>query len=374
MHEITLVSLARPGESVEEGSPLRELCKEVDLIPWFPTTYESRDYIKRLLALPSARPFDASQSVSADCSNRIRQQLEHQVFDAVICDMVYILPNLPPGLSVPVAVDTQHVAHGLLQQYLMHIRNPVKRLYVWMEYSKTRRWEARVCSQVQAVWACSGIECTFFRQFCPGVQVMMVPNVIDVGAYHPSPDSDGATVLFSGIMDWYPNQNAVHFFASEMFPKLRRMVPGVRFRVAGRGGGKEFLRPFAKVPEIEFTGFVQNMRAEIAKAAVCVVPLRIGSGTRLKILEAAAMAKPIVSTRLGAEGLDFVDGKEILLADEPEAFARAVAGLLGDASRRRELGRAARRRVEESYSLPVLRTAVRTALAGLTEGCLVRRR
>ena len=104
------------------------------------------------------------------------------------------------------------------------------------------------------------------------------------------------------------------------------------------------------------------MFAEIAKAAVCVVPLRIGSGTRLKILEAAAMAKPIVSTRIGAEGLDFVDGEEIILADRPEAFARAVADLLADPLRRQMLGNAARRRVERQYSLAALRISVREAL------------
>jgi glycosyltransferase involved in cell wall biosynthesis len=113
------------------------------------------------------------------------------------------------------------------------------------------------------------------------------------------------------------------------------------------------------------TGTVPDMREQIASAAVCVVPLRIGSGTRLKILEAAAMAKPIVSTHLGAEGLDFVAGQEIILVDKPDAFARAVAGLLADAGARRALGQAARRRVERSYNFPVLRSAVRDALGAL---------
>jgi glycosyltransferase involved in cell wall biosynthesis len=175
-------------------------------------------------------------------------------------------------------------------------------------------------------------------------------------------------------MDWYPNRDAVEFFVSAILPRLRAAVPEARFVVGGRNPSDEFRRRFAATPGIEFTGTVPDMRAEIAKAAVCVVPLRIGSGTRLKILEAAAMAKPVVSTRVGAEGLDFVDGKEIVLADEPKAFAGAVADLLRDASRRRELGQAARRRVEKCYSFPVLRTAVRAAFAGLSEACSAQRR
>jgi glycosyltransferase involved in cell wall biosynthesis len=107
------------------------------------------------------------------------------------------------------------------------------------------------------------------------------------------------------------------------------------------------------------------MHAEIAKAAVCIVPLRIGSGTRLKILEAAAMAKPVVSTRIGAEGLNFADGKEIGLADEPSEFARAIVALLADPARRRTMGLAARRRVEIQYSMSALRSALGQALAQL---------
>ena len=125
---------------------------------------------------------------------------------------------------------------------------------------------------------------------------------------------------------------------------------------------RSFRRKFDDVSDLEFTGAVPDMRVEIAKATVCVVPLRIGSGTRLKILEAAAMGKAIVSTRLGAEGLSFVNTKEIVLADDPEVFATETARLLTDRRRREEIGGAARVRVEEDYSLTVLRLRLREAL------------
>ena len=117
---------------------------------------------------------------------------------------------------------------------------------------------------------------------------------------------------------------------------------------------------------MEFTGTVPDMRDEIAKAETCVVPLRIGSGTRLKILEAAAMGKPIVSTTLGAEGLDFVNGEEIVLADDPAKFAEAVAELLADPGARRKLGDAARNRAERGYSFAVHRSTLRKALTLVT--------
>jgi glycosyltransferase involved in cell wall biosynthesis len=166
-------------------------------------------------------------------------------------------------------------------------------------------------------------------------------------------------------MDWFPNRDAVTFFVARILPVLKQSVLHIRFVVAGRNPPPAFVSKFAGVSGIEFTGNVPDMRTEIAKAAVCIVPLRIGSGTRLKILEAAAMAKPVVSTRIGAEGLNFVDGEEIVLADEPRAFAHAIVDLLADPARRRTMGGAARRRVEIQYSISALRGALRTVLAQL---------
>jgi glycosyltransferase involved in cell wall biosynthesis len=157
----------------------------------------------------------------------------------------------------------------------------------------------------------------------------------------------------------------VEYFAEAVLPQLRRQVPGIRFVVAGRNPSAEFLARFSDQSDISFTGTVPDMRPLIDKASLVVVPLRVGSGTRLKILEAAAMGKAMVSTSLGAEGLEFENGRNIELRDTPEAFADAVAQLLLDPARRRDLGRAARKTVEAKYSLPVLRASLRAALQEL---------
>jgi glycosyltransferase involved in cell wall biosynthesis len=166
-------------------------------------------------------------------------------------------------------------------------------------------------------------------------------------------------------MDWFPNRDAVDYFAEKILPRLRQRVPHLHFTAAGRNPSQKMRERYRGFPDVTFTGSVAEMRPIIANAAVCVVPLRIGSGTRLKILEAAAMGKAIVSTRLGAEGLEFVSGEEILLADKPEEFVAAVADLFADQSRRVALGRAARRRVERHYDLSILGAAVRTAFEEL---------
>ena len=126
-------------------------------------------------------------------------------------------------------------------------------------------------------------------------------------------------------MDWFPNEDAAEFFATRVLPQVRTLRPRARFRIAGRCRSDEFLRRMARTAGIEMTGFVEDMRRELERAPVCVVPLRIASGTRLKILEAAAMRRAIVATAAGAEGLDFTPGSEIVIADDPERMALAVA-------------------------------------------------
>jgi glycosyltransferase involved in cell wall biosynthesis len=202
------------------------------------------------------------------------------------------------------------------------------------------------------------------RRLAPRSAIAVVPNVVDTETYRPAPQTGEPVVLYQGGMDWHPNRDAVEHFAAAILPALRRRAPEAVFRVAGRGPDPAFRRRMERAG-VAFTGTVPDMRAEIARAAVCVVPLRIGSGTRLKILEAAAMGKAIVSTALGAEGLEFTDGEEILIADDPEVLAARVADLLADAPRRHALGAAARRRAVASYGMPVVRQTLRAALAAV---------
>ena len=186
--------------------------------------------------------------------------------------------------------------------------------------------------------------------------------MINVEDYKPGATDDGRTVVYVGAMDWLPNQDAVEFFVSDVMPELRRLVPDVSFVVAGREPPPNFRRRLEQAPNVRFTGTLPDLRPVIAQAAVCAVPLRIGSGTRLKILEAAAMAKAVVSTTIGAEGLNLIDGKEIVIADECSAMAHAIADLLVDRQRRTAIGQAARHHVSAKYGIPALRQAVREAL------------
>ena len=365
-HKLSLISFADPDEIQRATPELGALCHSVERVP-LPSGrgFPRSESLRRARALLSAHPFGVHRLRSAEFAATVSQRLAAEPFDLLICDGIYNIQNLPQHPGVPVVLNKDDVAHIIIQRYLQFERNLARRLYGRLEARKVWRWERRACSAVSANLVSSEIDRALLHRLCPGAPTFVVPNVVDLEHYTPARDGDPLTVLFQGGMDWHPNRDAVGFFASAILPKLQQLVPGVTVRIAGRSPDDAFRRRFGAVPGLEFTGTVPDMRVEIARATVCVVPLRIGSGTRLKIIEAAAMGKAVISTHLGAEGLDFVNGEDIVLVDEPCSFAAAIKDLLADAGRRRQLGDAARRRVEHNYSSTSLRSALRTALGRL---------
>lgn len=360
-HEISLVSFVESRRPGQDKGEIERICRSVDLVP-LPQGNGRTSYAARLRGLATLLPYGVWRHRSAAMTSAIQARLAAENCDLILCDDVYNFQNLPQPVMVPVLLNKHDITYVILRRYLAHERNPFKISYGWVEYSKVRRWEAQVCARSAAVLACSKRDLELLRQLSPATRFTLVPNVVDTSAYVPAGEGDTRTVLFVGALDWLPNQDAVEFFIHQVLPELRSLIPDVRFRVAGRNPSEGLRRQCSRASGVEFAGEVPDMRAEIARAAVCAVPLRIGSGTRLKILEAGAMGKAVVSTRMGAEGLDFVDRQEILLADEPREFANAVAELLHAPARRRAMGLSARRRVEQNYSLPALRATLREAL------------
>jgi len=344
-HDVTLLTFGQPGEADGYDVALRKVCREIEIVPLVLESLSSAaNYLERLIGLFLAQPYAVRRFASSEMQARIRQFLARGSFDAVFCDTVYSAVNLS-GTQVPVILNCHNIEHVVLERYVALERNPVKRLYAWCEISKLRNWEKDICHRAAIGMVCSENDRQLLSSLCPGLCAMVVPNVVDFDHYAPRENDNTSTILFQGAMDWFPNRDAVTFFVARILPVLKQSVLHIRFVVAGRNPPPAFVSKFARVSGIEFTGNVPDMRGEIAKAAVCIVPLRIGSGTRLKILEAAAMAKPVVSTRIGAEGLNFVDGEEIVLADEPRAFAHAIVDLLADPARRRTLGDAGQARL-----------------------------
>jgi glycosyltransferase involved in cell wall biosynthesis len=366
-YEIHFLTFVPPEEMESYAGDLAEVCCTADAVPLTLASWSSGGhYGSRLSGLFSPVPYGVERFRSPEMARRIAMRLR-EPFSAVIAASVYVAVNLPDWMEPPLIMDDDNIEHMILKRCLDGERNPARWAYIWLEWRKLRRWERSVCSRAALVMLCSENDRSLMREMCREPLVAMVPNVIDVDSYDPAPQSAHTTVLYLGSMDWFPNRDAVEFFVGAILPELRKRVPHVRFVVTfspEHAPPAGFRERFARTPNVEFVP-THDVRRTIAEAAVFVVSLRIGSGTRFKILEAGAMGKPIVSTRVGAEGLDFTSGEEILLEDDPASFATAVATLLGDEAMRTRLGRAARRRVEKQYDFAAMRSALSDAIAQL---------
>jgi polysaccharide biosynthesis protein PslH len=361
-HRVTLVSFASSEQVSADMAVLGSVCETIRLVPHTKRMARGRwNYLGRLRALVRLRPNGVWRFESSELKETVGRALRDRTHDLIICDGVYQLSNLSTSL-LPVVLSEASILSEEMQRYVANELSPVHRVYGSLEHKLILRWEERACANVSMVLASSNRDAESLKRISPKARVVVAPNVLDTADYRPAEGDDGHTVLFVGAMDWMPNRDAVMFFVRESWPLLHRLDPNARVIVAGRNPPPEFVRSFGGQPEIAFTGTVPDLRPFLAQAAVSIVPLRIASGTRIKILEAAAMAKPIVSTAIGAEGLDFQNGREIILADAPLEFARAVADLLKDEARRRKIGSSARRVVVERYSIHTLSAALRSAL------------
>ena len=369
-HEIHLLSFVRSQDEIARATPLHQHCCSIEAV-----LAPRRSPLKRFLSLfLSPLPDMALRLPSAEFRARLAATLRRVPFDVVQIEGIEMAyPWMlevrnwkldyeagPPTsiLQLPSSIFDDHNAEYVLQQraFETDVRQPrrwVAALYSLIQWKKLSRYEAMICRLADGVVAVSEADKAALQRLVPGLNVTVVPNAVDVKYYtsadtRPSP-LPPRSLIFTGKMDFRPNVDAVLWFCHEVLPLVRREMPDVRFYIIGQSPHRRVLR-LADDPAVTVTGYVDDVRSYIAGACVYVVPLRIGGGTRLKVLEAMAMGKPIVSTSLGCEGFEGLEsGRELSVADTPEEFAQQVIGLFDDASRRERLGRAARRFVEEQY-------------------------
>jgi glycosyltransferase involved in cell wall biosynthesis len=239
----------------------------------------------------------------------------------------------------------------LARQFARVRGNLSRRLYGGVNWRKLRREELGIYHDADGVYLCSAADERRLLDQVPGVRTAVIPNAADVEFYQPratNPPPDGRTVLYFGLLSTVPNIDAVVHFVQDIWPRIVAANPEARCKIIG-GRPPPSVMALAG-PQVEMTGFVPDLRPHLAAAAAVVVPLRLGGGTRLKIVEAMAMGKAIVSTTLGAEGIEAVPGRDILIDDEPAAFADTVNRLLAQPDLAARIGRSARRLAVERYA------------------------
>jgi polysaccharide biosynthesis protein PslH len=370
-HELAFVSFATTNRP-RDLDPLSSYCVSIELLDREIRNLTLQpDYVQRLKSLVKFKCHSIERFRSAPMKQRIQERLARESWDLVLCDSIYALINIPET-KVPILLNTHNVEYLILERYAYLQKDPIKKLYAIVESRLMYRAELKGCQKVVGGMVCSDSDRQIVRQLLPRLPVSVIPNVVDTESIKPGLRTDNvnrgpAILLFQGVMDWFPNRDAVEYFARTILPRVCQEAPEVKFVVAGRNPPPEFIALFGSQSKIEFTGTVPDMRPYLEAATIVVVPLRLGGGTRIKILEACAAAKPIISTSIGAEGLDLAPGKEIILADSPVDFASHVVDLLKNPARCERLAKSARRAVEDRYSPAVLRSTLDSVFAHIKE-------
>jgi sugar transferase (PEP-CTERM/EpsH1 system associated) len=324
------------------------------------------NYVRLFL---SSYPHIMSRYYRAELAMEVRELARSGKYDVIVCDFLVPGRVIPWDDPAPKVLFAHNVEAQIYRRQFKAARNPILKLCGWRESQVTARVERKYVRLADHVLTVSEEDRRYFRRLTDPSKITTIPTGVDLEYFLPdNEEGQTNTLVFTGSMDWLPNEDAMIFFAREILPHVRRRVPGVSVLIVGRRPSPKIRALETSAPGLRVTGTVEDVRPYIRQGAVFIVPTRVGSGTRLKIFEAMAMGRPVVSTSVGAEGLPVEHGKNILVADSAEGFAEAVVGLLQDPVRRRDFGRAGRQLVEREYGWGAVATRFEAVLLRMMEG------
>jgi polysaccharide biosynthesis protein PslH len=347
-HEVTLFTFY--AEQPHDPHPdLNKIFKRVELrplrLPALGSVGVARLYARCFFSL---QPYTMAKFCKPQVARDIRRLLASEKYDVIVCDFAVAGGVIPWHFPCPKVLFTHNVEAQIWKRHVNVARNPVWKLVCWREYQTMSRAERSYLRLADHVLTVSEADRAFFANLVDPRKITVIPTGVDLTYFRPASGMENPrSLVFTGAMDWLANIDGVVYFAEEILPLIRRQVPDVTFSVVGRLPSPRVRDLVQRFPGVRVTGRVEDVRPYISEASVYIIPLRVGGGTRLKVFEAMAMGKAIVSTSVGAEGLGLEDGVEIMLADSPAQFAGAVIELLRNDVARRKIAAAAMQRVRE---------------------------
>jgi sugar transferase (PEP-CTERM/EpsH1 system associated) len=351
-HHITFVSFADPAAPADSLAGMSEVCHELITIPRGDTRKGTLGFLLGAAPYVVRRlPYAVGTYRSPEYRRRVEALLGTGQFDLLVCDFLAPVANVPDRLPCPAVLFTHNVEADIWRRHYETAASPLRRALLRSQWRRTIRLEREAVRRFDLVLAVSDVDRrTLLQSYGPLRQpIHVVPTGVDTAYFaEVTREIRSRHLVFTGSMDWLPNEDAMVHFVTRILPIIRRAEPEATLSIVGRAPTPAIQR-LASESGIEVTGRVEDVRSYIAAAAVYVVPLRIGGGTRIKIFEAMAMGKPVVSTTIGAEGLPVEPGTHVLLADSPQTFANAVIRLLRNERERLRLGEAARQLVADQY-------------------------
>jgi glycosyltransferase involved in cell wall biosynthesis len=297
----------------------------------------------------SSMPLALSRYVSVAMRKQIDDLIRRHQFDSIVCDFIFPAPNFS---TLNDCVLFQHNVETVIwRRHAEHAGDPLRRWFFRLQASRMFNWEQRICAEAARVIAVSPGDAEMFEQLFGVKKVPYVATGVDTDYFRrPERSEHVADLVFIGSMDWMPSIDAMKFFAGDVLPLIRKRRPGCTLAIVGRSPSAATLALAELDRGIRVTGTVPDVRPYLWGSTVSIVPIRIGGGTRLKIYEAMAAGVPVVSTTVGAEGLDVSKGDNIRLADTPESFAAACLDLMDNAAERERQAATALELVQTKYS------------------------
>jgi glycosyltransferase involved in cell wall biosynthesis len=342
-HDVTMLAMTS-GDKAEDVAVVRGLVNELVLVEHSVAKTTAR----RLLSMLTIWPFGVLLYRNKEYAAALEHMLRRKNFDVIIGGHINMAQYTAEVENTPKIIAPLDAVSLYYKRQLGLTLNPAAFLYSLLQYWKVRRYESRIYRLYDACVLVARRDAEVIGELCPGLPIYFAPSGTDV----PGP-KDAAkipfAVGFSGVMDYPPNVDAAAHFAHDIFPLVRKRVPGATFHVVGKNPSAE-VRALERHDGVVVTAEVPDVKEYLRQVQVFVCPMRLGAGMKMKIIEAMAVGLPVVSTTRGAEGMDFVAGRDFIAADEPEEFAAAVVRLLLDEGLREEYGRWGRQAVERAYT------------------------
>lgn len=358
-YETTFVALNLAGESKEQLEQYRDEfkkdCAKVEF--WnLPLAWRGSRWWIQLAFSPLYRHHYASRSMwSPQLDDRWRQILAGHQGDLVNFETIDLALYFPASNGFRRILNHQNCESAMVKRRAENESNPLKKGYLLNQAGKLARSEREWCPRFDANLAVSELDADLLRSQSPGSHFHVVENGTDTEYFAPSnTQPEPKAIIFAASLRWYPNVSAIQYFGRNIWPLLRQRCPGVRLYLAGRSPAEAIVQIAASDPDIVLIPDPPDIRPFVARGSVFVCPVIEGGGTRLKILDAMAMGIPVVSTRLGCEGLRVTPGENILVADSPQEFADSVLRLMNDQPLRKLLSANGRALVERLYSWKVI--------------------
>lgn len=349
-NRIYYVAFKKKHQDLLESDPIREMCETIDIFVTPDDFSKLRMTFSLMRNVVSDYPYVANKYYNEKVERRIKELLSKNRIDVVHLDLLPLTRYLSNFKGIPVALTEHNVESGRLLSLVRQSENIFFKVYMYMQYKKLATFEKEEMGKCEICIAVSEKDKEVLSKFNPNTEITVIPNGVDVAYFSPKNGKrvPKSVIWVGGMKDFY-NRQAVNYFCEEIFDKIKKEVQEVRLTMVGKSPTKKVLELAEQNKDVRCIGYVEDVRPYINEAMIFIAPILSGGGTKLKVLNALAMGKAVVTTSIGAEGIDVTNGENIIIADNPDEFARRSVELLKNPEKAERIGKKARELIIEKY-------------------------